>query len=145
MRPSSGVTYCWNSLQGLPAEVGAVDEEEDAPGPGELDQPVDGGDGREGLAAAGGHLDRGRGGGCRERLFEVLDGAVLGGPEPRGAWTSGRSGRGSGGGEGPAGCREDSASSQAARTSGRWKWKRWPAARLGVEVVREAGLDARGG
>ena len=46
-------------LERLPAQVGAVDQEEDALRLAELDQPVDGGDGGEGLAAAGRHLDQG--------------------------------------------------------------------------------------
>ena len=44
---------------GLAAEVAAVDEEEDALGTGELDEAVGLGDGGEGLAGAGGHLDEG--------------------------------------------------------------------------------------
>ena len=57
-------------LERLPAEVGAVDQEQDPPRVGELDQPVDRRDGREGLARAGRHLDQGPGpvGGERSRL-----------------------------------------------------------------------------
>ena len=68
-------------LQRLVAEVGAVDEEEDAARAGELDQPVDEVDGGEGLAAAGGHLDQARGVVGGERLLEVADGFDLRGPE----------------------------------------------------------------
>ncbi len=60
-------------LQGLAAEVAAIDQEEDPPGAGELDQPVDEVDGGEGLAAAGGHLDQGAGTVAAQRVFEVVD------------------------------------------------------------------------
>jgi hypothetical protein len=45
-------------LLGLAAEVAAIDQEQHAPRPGELDQAVDEADRGEGLAAAGGHLDQ---------------------------------------------------------------------------------------
>ena len=57
----------------LPAEIGAVDEKQHAPGAGVLDEPIDEGAGRVGLAGAGRHLDeRARviGG---EGRFEVCD------------------------------------------------------------------------
>ena len=41
LRPSSGVTNCWNSRQRLLAEVVAVHQEEDALGAGVLDQAID--------------------------------------------------------------------------------------------------------
>ena len=68
-------------LERLVAEVAAVDQEQHAPGAGELDEPVDEGDGGEGFARAGGHLDEGAGAVFLERLFEVVDGRDLGGPE----------------------------------------------------------------
>ena len=55
-------------LEGLPAQVVAVHQEEHAPRFGVLDQPVDKVDRGEGLAAAGGHLDQGAGGRRRRRL-----------------------------------------------------------------------------
>ena len=45
-------------LEGLPAQVVAVHQEEHPLRPAELDQPVDDADRHEGLAAAGGHLDQ---------------------------------------------------------------------------------------
>ena len=56
-------------------------QEQDAPGPGELDQPVDEADGGEGLAAACGHLDQGAGLVAGERPLQATDGDDLGGPE----------------------------------------------------------------
>lgn len=44
-------------VNGRAAEVAVVDEEEDALGPGVLDEAVGLGDRGEGLAGAGGHLD----------------------------------------------------------------------------------------
>ena len=46
-------------LEGLPAEVAAVHEEQDAARAGVLDEAVSEVDGGEGLARAGGHLDEG--------------------------------------------------------------------------------------
>ena len=46
-------------LLGLLAEVAGIDEEQDAFGVGVFEQAIDGGDGGEGLAGAGGHLDQG--------------------------------------------------------------------------------------
>jgi hypothetical protein len=43
-------------VDGLAAEVAAVDEEEDALGPGVLDEAVGLGDGGKGLAGAGGRI-----------------------------------------------------------------------------------------
>ena len=60
-------------LEGLPAEVAAIDQEQDPPRAGELDQPVDEVDGGEGLAAAGRHLDQGAGLVLAQRVFEVGD------------------------------------------------------------------------
>ena len=64
-------------LLGLLAEVAGIDEEEDAANLGVLEEAVDGGDGGEGLAGAGGHLDQGAGLGLGEGGFEVGDGIDL--------------------------------------------------------------------
>ncbi len=71
-------------LEGLVGEVAAIDQEQDAPRPGELDQAVDEGDGGEGLARAGGHLDQGARAVFLEGFFQVVDGRDLGGPEAGG-------------------------------------------------------------
>ena len=68
-------------LEGLVGEVAAVDQEQHAPRPGELDQAVDEGNGGEGLARAGGHLDQGARAVFLQRLFEVVDRGDLRGPE----------------------------------------------------------------
>jgi hypothetical protein len=68
----------------LAAEVAAVDEEEDPPGAALVDQAVEGRDGGEGLAGAGGHLDEGAGAAVADALLEVDDGADLGGPHAGG-------------------------------------------------------------
>ena len=66
---------------GLGAEGVAVDEEEDAFEAGELEEAVDFGDGGEGLAGAGGHVDEGAGTGGGEGGFEAGDGFALAFPE----------------------------------------------------------------
>ena len=71
-------------LERLVAEVAAVDQEEHAARACELDEAVDEVDGGEGLAAAGGHLDQGAGTVLSQRLFEIVDGGDLGGPEAGG-------------------------------------------------------------
>ena len=68
-------------LERLVAEVAAIDEKEHAARAGELDEPVDEVDGGEGLAAAGGHLDQGARTILSQRLFEIVDGGDLRGPE----------------------------------------------------------------
>src|SRR5438477_10981609 len=68
-------------FQGLVAEVAAVDEEEDAARAGELNEAVNEVDGGVGLAAAGGHLDKGAAFVGSEGFFEVADGFDLRGPE----------------------------------------------------------------
>src|SRR5512134_3099714 len=68
-------------LQGLPAEIAPVNEEQDPLCPAELDQPVQEGNGSEGLAAAGRHLDERAGTVLGKRLFEVLDRDYLRRPE----------------------------------------------------------------
>jgi len=71
-------------LERLVAEVAAVYKEEHAARACELDKAVDEVDGREGLAAARGHLDQGAWTILRQRLFEIVDGGDLGGPEAGG-------------------------------------------------------------
>ena len=68
-------------LQGLVAEVAAVDQKQYAFCAREFDEPVDERDGGEGFAGARGHLDEGAGAVFLERLFEVVDGRDLRGPE----------------------------------------------------------------
>ena len=59
------------------AEIGAVDEEQDAARAGVLDEPVGEGAGGVGLARAGGHLDQRAGLVLGERLFQAGDGFDL--------------------------------------------------------------------
>ena len=68
-------------FEGLPAQVGAIHEKEDALGPGVLDQPVTEVAGNKGLPGAGGHLDQGAGPVLRQRLLQIADGLDLRGPE----------------------------------------------------------------
>ena len=69
-------------LQGLPAEVAAVHQEQHAPRAGELDQPVDEADGGEGLAASRWPSGSARAGcSAARRLLQVADGGDLRGPE----------------------------------------------------------------
>ena len=60
-------------LFGLLAEIARVDKEEDALGVGEFQQAINLGDGGEGLARSGRHLDEGARLVLLERRFEVLD------------------------------------------------------------------------
>lgn len=64
-------------VDGLAAEVAAVDEEEDALGAGVLNEAVAGGDGGVGLARAGGHLDEGAGSVFGKGFFQAGDGVDL--------------------------------------------------------------------
>lgn len=64
-------------VDGLAAEVAAVDEEEDALGTGVLDEAVGLGDGGVGLAGAGSHLEEGAGAVVGEGDFEAGDGGDL--------------------------------------------------------------------
>ena len=64
-------------LLGLLAEIFRVDEEEDALGLGVFEETVDGGDGREGLARARGHLDEGPRAGLTEGGLEIGDSDLL--------------------------------------------------------------------
>ncbi len=70
-------------LQRLAAEVGAVDEEEDPPRVGVLDQPVADVGGGERLARPGRHLDQRPRPVRRQRLLEVRDRPELRRPQPR--------------------------------------------------------------
>ncbi len=63
--------------EGLPAEIGAVDEEEDVARAGVFDEAIGEGAGGEGLARAGGHLDEGARLRFGEGLFEAGDGFDL--------------------------------------------------------------------
>jgi hypothetical protein len=54
---SSGVRWFANSFSACSPRVGAVDEEQHASRPAELDEPVQCRDGEHGLAASRGHLD----------------------------------------------------------------------------------------
>ena len=148
-------------LERLVAEVAAVDQEQHAPRAGELDQAVDEGDGGEGLAGAGGHLDQGARAVFRQGFFEVVDRRDLGGPEAfflerrhvlagaRGRWRPR--------------CRRDIGSlrlrafpvcadwrlvvrHRASRpaVSGLWKANTGRERGRGVEAVGEAGFDAGG-
>ena len=60
-------------LLGLLAEVLRVDQEQDALGIGVLEQAIDGCDGGEGLAGAGGHLDERAGPVVLEGFFQIFD------------------------------------------------------------------------
>ena len=66
---------------GLPSEIGAVHEEEDALGPGMLDEPVDKAARGVSLARAGGHLDERARLGGGEGFFEVRNAFDLTGAE----------------------------------------------------------------
>jgi hypothetical protein len=71
-------------LVGLPSEVGAIHEEQDALRPAELYEPIAGVHGGQRLAAAGRHLDQRPGAVLGERLLQVLDRPPLDRPELRG-------------------------------------------------------------
>ncbi len=134
-------------LERLPAQVGAVHEEEHPPGAAVLDQAIGRGDGGKRLAAPGGHLDEGAGAVLLERALEALDRPALDVPEARrqqlrqvlkpgaegrGAAVQGMPGRELGRGPEPLGQR-----------LGPVEVEDRPAAGLGIEAVGEAGLDAR--
>ena len=70
--------------QSLVAEIVAIDQEQDAPGAGVLDQSVAEVAGGEDLAAAGRHLDQGAGMIGGERALEVLDPLNLAAAQPLG-------------------------------------------------------------
>jgi hypothetical protein len=69
------------AFERLVAEVATIYQEEHAACAAELDKAVDEVDGGEGLAAAGGHLDQGARTILSQRLFEIVDGDDLRGPE----------------------------------------------------------------
>ena len=128
-------------LEGLPAEVAAVHQEQDAAGVGELDQAVDRRDGRERLAAAGGHLDQGAGAVVGERVLQVAD-------RPR-SWAGQRPLRRQIGRHrsrrracGAGGLSGNSAAQPGGQRLGPVEVEDAAAARLGVEPVGEAGLHA---
>ena len=136
-------------LLGLAAEVGAIDQEQHAPGAGKLDQPVDEVDGGVGLAAARGHLDqRARlvGG---QRLFQVVDGLDLGGPEAgfdqrRHGFEAGEKSRRWLGGVMSGGSGGARIAQPLGQGVGLVESKDAAGARRGVEAVGEVGLDAGG-
>jgi len=136
-------------LPGLAAEVAAIDEEQHAPGAGELDQAVDEADGREGLAAARGHLDQRTRLVGGERFFQVADRLDLGGPQPG----LDQSGHGFEAGEESRRWRGSmilprrrtaAIAQPVGQQIGRMKSEDRPGARFGVEAVGEVGLDAGG-
>ncbi|MEA3208754.1 MAG: hypothetical protein QOE70_1811 [Chthoniobacter sp.] len=71
-------------LEGLPTQIAAVHEEEDALCPGVFHEAIDEIDGGVGLARAGGHLDERTGATGGEGFLEVRDGLDLRGPESAG-------------------------------------------------------------
>ena len=71
-------------LERLVAEVTAIYQKEHAARTAELNESIDEVDGGEGLAAAGGHLDEGAWTILSQRLFEIVDGGDLCGPEAGG-------------------------------------------------------------
>ncbi len=133
---------------GLGAEGVAVDEEEDALEAGELEEAVDFGDGGEGFAGTGGHVDEGAGAGGGEGGLEAGDGFVL-------AIAEGLGGAGQGGvqrvrgGEGGEAAAEGIVGSfgllhQLAKRLGLREVEDWAGARLGVAGVGELDLAAVG-
>lgn len=72
-------------LFGLFTEVFGIHQKQDAAGADRLfQQPIAGGDGSEGFAGAGGHLDQGAGLVLLERGFQVGDGVDLAVAQPFG-------------------------------------------------------------
>ena len=65
----------------LPAQIGAIHQEEHPLGPGVLDQAIGEGDGSEGLAAAGGHLDQRPRAVLGKGLLQLGDGLDLSSPQ----------------------------------------------------------------
>ncbi len=140
----------------LPAEVAAVHQEQHPPRAGELDQAVDKGNRRVGLAAAGGHLNEGARLVGGERGFEIADRAHLRRPQAgfderrevahasqESRWGEFRDGRGCGAARRQRGCRRNQVQPVAQRI-GPMKRKGRACARLGVETVGEMGFDAGG-
>lgn len=121
---------------GLPAEVGAIDEEEDALGTGVLDQTVGEGAGGEGLSRAGGHLDEGAGMILGKGLLELRDRLELAGAE---ALAGERMGDGHPGKPRPQGLRLDDPSGQRLGTM---EAEDPAGAGMRVTLVPEEGLRA---
>ena len=120
-------------VERLPAQVRAIHQKQHALRAPEFDQPVDGRDRRERLAAAGRHLDERAWAILRERPFKIGHGLDLRAPQP--------------------GCDQRrhvlQASAQRHRLRGPLGQRLWPvkrkhaaAARVRVEHVRKKGLDA---
>ena len=122
----------------LLAEIGAVDEEEDAPGAGVLDEAIGEGAGGEGLARAGGHLDE------RARAVSAKDFSRL---VMASTWQSRMPAVASGCAKGICARRARSVSGSAATrasVSGRWKAKTRRERGCGIALVAEEGFDAGG-
>jgi hypothetical protein len=120
-------------VDGLAAEVAAVDEEEDALRPGVLDEAVGLGDGGEGLAGTGGHLDecaRAVGG---EGFFKAGDGVDLALAE-RGGVQRGELAK--------AGAEGVGLLDEFKQVLGSVEGKDRPRAGVGVALVAEVGFDA---
>jgi hypothetical protein len=77
LAPIAGNDELLEFAQRLAAQVGAVNEEEDAPRTAEPDEAIDALDGHVGFAAAHRHLDKGARAILGERAFEVGDGLDL--------------------------------------------------------------------
>ncbi len=130
----------------LAPQVGAVHQEEHAPGAAELDEPVDAADGGVGLAAAGGHLDQRAGMVGGQRLLEVGDGldlavAQANGVQGRQAAQAGAQGHVAVGRVGSAG---GDLGEPLGERLGAVKGEDGATARLGIELAGEARLDAGG-
>lgn len=122
-------------VDGLAAEVAAVDEEEDALGTGVLDEAVGLGDGGEGLAGAGGHLDEGARAVGGEGFFELRDGVDLALAERSGVQR----------GEMPkAGAEGIGLLDEFEQVLGRVEGEDGARAGVGVALVAEVGFDAGG-
>ena len=76
-RPSSGRDVLLEFLVRLPAQIPAVNEEEDSPRLGEFHETINRTDRRVGLSAPGRHLDQRAGTVHAEGFFQVLDGRDL--------------------------------------------------------------------
>ena len=61
----------------LLAEVACIHQKQDAFGPAKFEQAIDRGDGGEGFAGAGGHMNQGAGLVQGQRLFQAGDGTYL--------------------------------------------------------------------
>jgi hypothetical protein len=140
LRPSSG-GEALELLQRLAAEVGAVDEKEDAACVRVLHEAVADVRRGEGLAGAGSHLDERARTARGERLLEIGDGAELGGPE---AAVGERRERAEAVAEGRSGGVAAHLLEPGGERLRPVEREDGAACRVGVERVREAGLRARG-